>query len=47
MDQVKEVPLHRLLPKRDSQGEISTEDAPVCETKQRKLEYALQWVSTL
>jgi hypothetical protein len=34
MDQVKEVPFHRLLPKRDSQGERSTEDAPVCETRQ-------------
>ena len=40
MDQVKEVPFHRLLPKWDSQGEKSTDDAPVCETKQRKLEYA-------
>jgi hypothetical protein len=33
MDQVKEVPFHRLLPK-DSQEERSTEDAPVCETRQ-------------
>ena len=40
MGQVKEVPFHRLLPKRDSQVEVSTEDAPVCETKQRKLECA-------
>jgi hypothetical protein len=40
MDQVKEVPFHRLLPKRDSQVEVSTDDAPVCETKQRRLEYA-------
>jgi hypothetical protein len=35
MDQVKEVPFHRLLPKRDSQVEVSTEDAPVCETRQK------------
>ena len=41
MDQVKEVPFHRLLPKRDSQGKKSTDDVPVCETKQRKLEYVL------
>ena len=34
MDQVKEVPFHRLLPKWDSQGEISTDDALVCETRQ-------------
>ena len=40
MNQVKEVPFRRLLPKWDSQGEKSTDDAPVCETKQRKLEYA-------
>ena len=35
MDRVKEVPFHRLLPKRDSQVEVSTEDAPVCETRQK------------
>ena len=40
------IPLHRLQPRWDSQREQSTDDAPVCETKQRKLEYALQWVST-
>jgi len=40
IDQVKEVPFHRLLPQRDSQVEVSTEDAPVCETKQRRLERA-------
>ena len=39
--QVKGVPLHRLLPKRDSHKDITTADAPVCETKQRQLEYVL------
>jgi hypothetical protein len=41
MDQVKEVPFHRLLPERDSQREMSTDDAPVCETRQIQLEYVL------
>ena len=41
MDQVKEVPFHRLLPKWDSQTEQSIDDAPVCETRQGKLEYVL------
>jgi hypothetical protein len=40
IDQVNEVPFHRLLPERDSQEDKTTDDAPVCETKQRKLECA-------
>jgi hypothetical protein len=41
MDQVKEVPFHRLLPKYEIvKKKSSTDDAPVCETKQRKLECA-------
>jgi hypothetical protein len=42
MDQVKEVPFHRLLPKYEIvKRRSSTDDAPVCETRQIKLEYVL------
>jgi hypothetical protein len=41
MDQVKEVPFHRLLPKYEIVKRKSTDDAPVCETKQIQLEYVL------
>ena len=40
MDQVKDTPFTDCCPRRDSQGDKTTDDAPAYETKQR-LEYVL------